>query len=279
MLSSLKLNTLNRWFFLGVTLLAFASLSYNARAVTLAVSGVYDENVNQTNSVDAQAPGNVMSSSAFSTAVGSAFTSGRGGVIHFDTAGNTNAVIYNESLDVNFGSGKHLFITSSQPYNFRHFGSIFSLSGNGAADGSKGLAPADTVSTSATEMTFNFTNITGGLPGERITTAGFTLLSRNGFSQDVSVDWFVSGFANPYITQLDNIDAGAGVDDTFFSFTAPVNSYIFGFRIVYGGATGSNDRRLGIDDLGFITSIVPEPARALFFCMALVGGVMIRRRS
>jgi len=266
-----------KWHFFGMTLLALASMAGSAQAVTLTVTGVYDENVNQTNFVDNQAPGNAMSSSAFATAVGAAFTAGRGGVITFDTSGNTNATVYSETMDVNFGTGKHLIVSSNQPYNFRQFMSIFSISGNGTADGSKGLAAADTVS-NATEMALSFAQITGGLPGEVVTTAGFTLLSRNDFSQGVSIEWFINGLPAAYSTQTDTIGMGAGVDDTFFSFTAPASSYITGVRIVYGGAAPGLDRRLGIDDLGFITATVPEPGRAVFLCMALVGGMMRRRR-
>lgn len=264
--------------FMGAVFGLFSVLPHTARAATVAVSSVYDENVNATNTVDAQAPGNSLSLAQFKTDVSVAFSVGAGGVIGFDTAGNTNAVIYQstEGVVANYGSGRQLTIESSVPYNFRHFSSIFAISGNGdPTAGSKGLAPADTV-TNTGGMRLNFASLTGGAPGEAVTTAGFTLLSRNGFGQSVTVNWFIDGQLTPYHVQTDDIAINAGADDTFFSFVAPANRYVTGFEILYGGTSG--DRRYGIDDLGFITTSVPEPSRVLLLGLGISCLGLRRRR-
>jgi hypothetical protein len=274
-LISLKAPGPGRTCCLVALLLALVNVPQSAEGVTLAVSQVLDENVNQGNVIDSQAPGNAISSTLFAAAVSSAFTAGTGGVINFDTAGDTANVPYSDPLSISYGSGKSFNITSSSSYNVHQFFSLTSISGNGTTGGNKGIASAVT---NITDWTLSFDAITGGSPLEAITTAGFALLSRNGFSQDVIVNWFVDGGVAPYLAQEDNIGSGGGADDTFFSFTAPTGGSITGVQVIFGGATGSNDRRLGIDDFAFTTSNVPEPSRVILLGMALVGGVLRRRR-
>jgi hypothetical protein len=271
----------------GAILLAFASLACNAEAVTLAVSGGYDENAFATNSVDSQAPGNAMSSASFGTAVSSAFTAGRGGVINFDRPNGGNSDDDNnpasETMIISYGSGKSFNITSNAAYDIHNFSSLTAISGfDNSLDVPGGNTPDLThkgialTSTSVYSWTLDFGAITGGIPGEAITTAGFTLLSRNLIQQDVTIDWLLNGSPISAAAQTDNIAIGKAVDDTFFSYTAPANSYISGVRVTFGGSTG--DLRLGIDDLGFITSAVPEPSRVLLLSLALTGCVLRRRR-
>ncbi|MEZ0387953.1 MAG: PEP-CTERM sorting domain-containing protein [Verrucomicrobium sp.] len=272
---------------MGALLLALASFAGNAEAVTLAVSGGYDENAFATNSVDSQAPGNALSSASFGTAVSSAFTSGMGGVINFDRPnGNNNDDDNNpatETMIISYGSGKSFNIKSSAAYDIHNFSSLKAISGyDNSLDVPGGNTPDLThkgialTSASVYTWTLDFGAITGGIPGEAITTAGFTLLSRDLIQQDVTIDWFLNGSSISSAAQTDNIKIGQIVDDTFFSYSAPTNSYISGVKITFGGTTG--DLRLGIDDLGFITSAVPEPSRVLLLSLALTGCVLRRRR-
>jgi len=278
----------DRSLFLGAVLLGLATLPYSAEAVTLAVSGVYNENVFATNTIDSQAPGNAMSSGSFSTAVASAFTSNTGGVITFDRPNGGNSDDdgnpASETMIISYGSGKSFNVTSSAAYDLHNFSSLTAISGfDNSPDPNNGNSPDLThkgfaLSNAAQyNWTLNFGAITGGSLGEAITTAGFTLLSRNGISQNVTIDWFINGSLTPSATQTDSIAINAAADDTFFSYAAPTGSYISGVRVTLGGTSG--DLRLGMDDLGFITSIVPEPSRALLVCMALGACLLRRRRS
>lgn len=260
--------------FLVAILGLLGTLVQHSQAVTLAVSGVYDENAVATNSIDSQALGNAMSSTIFAGEVSAAYAAGNGGVINFDIATDDKNNPASEAMIVNYGAGKSFNITSSSSYDIHVFGTLAAISGN--SNGSRGMASA---SVNITDWTLNFGGVTGGSPGEAITTVGFTLLSRTGFSQGVIVNWFIDGSLTPYSAQTDHIADGGGVDDTFFSFVAPDDSYISGLQIILGGADGINDRRLGIDDIGFTTSIVPELSRAL---LLLLGGIplcMLRRKN
>jgi len=271
-------NSLLRPVLFGALLCTCLGLADDAKAVSLAVSQVYDENTFSTNTVDSQAPGNSLTLAAFSTAVSTAFTNGSGGIINFDIPGNTQDVIQSTALEISYGLGKQFNITSNATYNIHQFSSLTAISGSAAHNNGKGIAASSTF-TNIQDWSFDIGDISGGLPNEAITTLGFTLLSRNGFSQNVNVRWFIDGSASSVLTQTDGIASGGGADDTFFSYTAPTNSYISGFSVSFLGATGSVDRRYGIDDIGFITSsIVPEPSRSVFFCVALTGCFIRRRR-
>jgi len=257
-------------------LAAFACASTDAglRAATLTLSQGYDENTNQPNAVDTQAAGNSLTLTSFSTLVSSAFTAGTGGVINFDTPnGGTGNVNSQSSNTVNFGPKSFSFTsastggtTPSSNVNVASFGSLTPISGSSAD--SKGLI---TTNGTAESWTLNFNSLTGGAVNEAITTMGFTLLSRSGAGQTVQVDWLLNGSSTAAKTQTEAISSTQAGDDTFFSYVAPTGSTITGLRFTFDtlNALTNPDVRLAIDDLAFITSIVPEPSRMAFLGLGI----------
>ncbi|TLD70692.1 hypothetical protein FEM03_10285 [Phragmitibacter flavus] len=300
-LSSYKTHEFGRANILGAIFIGILHFGPNTEAaVTLSVSGIYDENTRAANTIDAEAPGNSVTLAAHTAVVNAAFNLGTGGVINFDQPNGVNADAKGNSdtnnagsktlINVNYGSGKSFAINTSLEFDMHVFTSLAAISGNpGSGGNSKGIAMAGGLGHDLKPgWSLAFGPISGGDPGEAITTMSFALLSRDFTGardpMQVTVEWFLNGSATPSFTQTDMIDdtrytaGGATGDDTFFSYTAPIGTYISGFSTIYGG-TVNTDRRLGIDDIGFTTSIVPEPSRALFMGMAFVGCLMSRRRA
>lgn len=257
-----------------ITFFLSASLSVSTHAaISVGVVGVYDE-ATTTNSVDRNASGNSLASgnpndiAGFTDLVATAFANNTGGVIHFDggTGNNQN------QLDVTYGGGKTFAITtngnnSNNNFNIGPFSSMSEISG------ANGLLPS---STATNIFRFTFGTIS---TGETISSAGFTLLSRDSFAQGVLVEWFLNGSTTVVAASQPIAMAGAqGTDDTFFSYTAPEGSRISSFRISYdtGGAYGS-DERLAIDDLSFIT--IPEPSSILLLGVASASLLGRRKRN
>ena len=259
---------------------ALAPCISSAATIAYGVTGIYDENTIEAASVDTNSSGNSLASTnpndvlGFSSSVAAAFAANAGGVIDFDSQA-TQSGDDNTGLTVSYGGGKTLEITSSTTNaNNRIFASDFTSLG--AISGTNGLISSNSNDT-AWRMTFD--SITGGIPGEIVTSAGFTVLSRNSNAQDLTVQWFIDGetdLANAAFTDVESIAAGANNDDTFFAYTAPNGSAITSFRFTFGGT--ESDKRLGIDDLGFITNAIPEPSSALLTLLGTTAILLRRRR-
>lgn len=184
-------------------------------------------------------------------------------------------------LAITYGGGKTFTITTSLGFaagatitgttvDLRH-----NLTTVSPVSGFSAILPNQ--STGVSSWSFDLGTISNGLVGEAITTVGFTLLSRSGFSQDAAISWFLDGSSVAAAIDTENIGNSSGGDDTFISYTAPAGSKITGFTINYGGSTSANDRRIGIDDLGFITGVVvPEPG-SLALC-GIGAGILLGRR-
>lgn len=254
------------------TLVLLAALP-GAEAATFTTVGVYDSTT-QTNAVDTNASGNLLTSTltndvlGFSTAVANAFSLGFGGVVNFDLPNGADTSVTSDAAGIiaSYASGaKSLTFstsvlagtTASSTFNYATFTSLTPISG------SRGAIPSVT---GATEFTL-------GISGaELVQTLGFTLLSRG--AQPVTVSWFLNGSSTPILSDTEAMGAGSGVDDTFFSYTAPTGSAITAVRVTFDGTVA--DRRHAIDDLGFIT--VPEPGVSALLLGSAVGLALRRRR-
>lgn len=232
-----------------------------AHGATFLSTGIIDEQTNQTNSIAAD-PGGTLA--AYKATVAAAYANDTGGVVNFDLPnGGTGNFNNQTSFTVGYGQSntKELTVTSSTAggsangqMNFTTFSTLTPISGS--STDSKGAIPTDSSST-AWRLAFS------GLPtGEVIDSIGFTVLSRDSKAQTFRLEVFADGdIATPFTTVNETILAGKGVDDTFYSFSAPSGSAITSFRITFDtGNVITADDRLGLDDLAFTTTTaVPEP--------------------
>jgi len=123
---------------------------------------------------------------------------------------------------------------------------------------------------SDTENFHTFSFVTG------LSSVGITVLSRNSSRTiQATVTYFETGTG---VISSELVSAGAGVDDTFFGFTAPVGKTIQSLK-VEATATGSTEDPVNyffaVDDLGYVIA-VPEPSAACLGGLGLLA--MFRRR-
>jgi len=265
-------------------------ISTSHGATAFGVVATYDATGGAANAVDTNASGAALSSmlindvAGFTTAVAAAYAGNTGGVIDMGNGASASATVAIDAdqLNITYATSKTFTITTavtlfsgatgSTTTDLRHnLGTLTPTSGFSA------LLPNR--STAVTSWAFNFGNINGGAIGEAITTIGFTLLSRDNVGENVTVSWFIDGSNSAIFSDTEAMAAGKTLDDTFFSYTAPTGSKITGFSIDFAGTTSATtDGRLGIDDIGFITSVIPEPSAIALLSAAGVIGSLRRRR-
>ncbi|HYE21040.1 MAG TPA: PEP-CTERM sorting domain-containing protein [Tepidisphaeraceae bacterium] len=260
----------------GMSLAAVAAAvlagSASAAPVAYTVVRQYDDTT-ATNAVATNSSGNALSSTAandvagFTGLVATAFDNGAGGVVNFETASNDNP----DGFTAAYGTGKVLAVASSTNVNHTTLSTLTVISGT------QGLIPT---ASATTAWRLSFGGITGGDPGEAVVQAGFTLLSRDAKTQVARVEWFIDGdTTTAAFTDDETITQPKSFDDTFFGYTAPAGSAITSVRISFD-TTGlvASDDRLGIDDLGFITAPVPEPATVSLLALGAMPLLGRRRR-
>lgn len=249
----------------------------SAKAVTITTVGTYDPAA-QANQVDFNASGNLLSSTAatdvggFTANVASAFAGNQGGVVNFDFAANTTFSVIDAVYGLN--GNKNLNITASKVLRATTTTSGTPISGTRIV-----LPDADLASDAYTLTFGNITNTPGGavVPGEFVSQVGLTVLSRNtgAFPSNVTLTAGFSGGGTASQTAL--IDRAQGTDDTFYGFVAPAGQSISTLSVALANTTG--DARALVDDLGFITAVVPEPASATAVLAGLAGLTLRRRRG
>jgi len=262
-----------------LTIACTLSLDAASRAATFETVGTYDAD-----------PGNFVDTDtgttfgAFKSNVSSAFSVDRGGVIDFATgytggfslAGGTRENI-GTSWDASYGTSqsKTLQFTTSVDmllFNNNTSGQVDTISDT------NNLLPIDD------QVQFGLTvgPILNGDPGEIVSEVAFTVLSRdpggsNPGGADVVVTALFSDGSMETIT--DNVDDPVGSDDTFFHFVAPSQESVVSLSFDNLSLEGTpNQRRLPIDDLAFLTRVVPEPSSGLIATLLMLGLVM-RKRS
>ncbi len=281
------------WRTLGGSTLLLATTAQGAFITT----GVYDEQVVQSNTVDFIAPAapgdeakaidTVAKLDTYKTTLTNAFAAGTGGVVTFDSFTPTDSLGTGGSINANFASGaKTLNITTSAPNGL-------SLATNLtnripiSAKGEAGRAATQQGGTNGTALTmgtltglsgtatveFLIGSIDGGAPLEVINSFGITVLSRA--ARDLGIVTAVATFTdNTTAVASRNIGApGAALGDTFYGFIAPTNLGISKVAISY---TINGENSTSFDDLAFTSTVIPEPTS-----LGLLGlGVfmMLRRR-
>jgi len=240
-------------------------------ALVQPTTGTYDEQTTATNSVDTSATAAPNNAATFSTAVSTAYAADLGGVINFDLSANATDTV----LSALYGTSqnKTLTITSNKTLSDQTVTSSTSISGLRVA-----LLGANTLGAGGNDFTLTVGPITGGLTNEAVTRVGLTALSRNttGFPGSFTLTATYSGGGTDSSTFTLSNTSGAG--DTFVGFSAPAGQAISSLAFDGPDATTGQDTRLIFDDLGFVTSVVPEPSMVGLILIPTLGLLSRRRR-
>ena len=251
---------------LSTAALGIALIAPNGSAAFFGpTTGVYDENTDNTNTVDV----NVAGATAFAETVLSAFNADLGGVIDFDTSdvggsqGTEHSATYGTSATQTFN-----FTTSTSGGLAGTTGSFFAISGG------NGFIQIQ----NATSQLYTFNqDDDGAIAGAPLVSQiGFTLLPRSNADYPLDVlatATYTDGSTADVTSTLGNVKQ---TTDTFVSFTAPAGEGIASLNLqsFQTGTTTAVSTRVGIDDLGFVT--VPEPGS---MSLLLVGGTALLARK
>lgn len=211
-------------------------------------TGVYDESVVATNSVDKTAVGSNITLDQFKTDMSTAYTNNTGGVVTFDL------VVAPSELTTRF------FATYGQSNQF-----LFTVTRNDP-DGVGGLNSNNDNGGSAGVLSGSATtsNYLGNNSGSNydiyfnppLVEYGISALSRtSGARRGQMTLYFDTGA--PYIFPAENIAVGLGVDDTFFGYKVTDSRVITRANwtsFIVGTDTPDNGQFVRWDDMGFSTS-------------------------
>ena len=269
-------------------LAAAVILSAVASAHAVPLAGTYDENTTQANTIEQSATfasstgsataANIVTAASFDPTVETQAGLGFGGVLTFDTPINTNDQVPSTGIaspiNATFNGGaKSLDITYTLGTGVAiRQGNLTNRTPISANNGSTPGFAFTTVSEAPGTLTLGFGPVAGGLDNEQVTQAGFTFLSRT--SRNYGVVSATATFSNgdAVTASFTNNVLSAGGQDTFFGFLAPDGSSISGISLSTTGGAG-----FSIDDVGLVTSNVPEPGS---LGLLAAGGLLtlLRRR-
>jgi hypothetical protein len=183
--------------------------------------------------------------SAFSTNVATAYGNNMGGVVDFDVPGD--ALTAAPAIVAKYGSGKTLSIrlTGSSAL------AVSPLQPPSGTSGTTNCLSAPNAAPNLGCITFTVGTITGGLPGEEVTSLAFTYLTQsvaNGIALSATATF--SDNSTSVVTQSINRDTSSPIYDTFFGFVAPSGKSITSVSLA---STTTRADTTYIDDVGFIT--------------------------
>jgi len=188
--------------------------------------------------------------STFATNVAAAYSSNMGGVVSFDVSGD--ALTTAPALVASYGSGSKLLsmgLTASSALD------ISPLAPPSGTAGVTNCLTAPDADPNMGDVTFTMGAITGGQTNEKVTSFSFTFLTEtvlNGLTVTATATF--SDNSTSVVTRTVNRDTTNPTQDTFYGFVAPSGKSITSVSIVSNTTRGETTH---IDDVGFITSIVP----------------------
>ncbi|HLP76019.1 MAG TPA: hypothetical protein VK327_03810, partial [Candidatus Paceibacterota bacterium] len=235
-----------------------------AAQAALPVAGVYDENAISANTVDRSAaflngsgagedPGLVLDVHSFSDLLVPSFEKGLGGVVNFESG----TLDTPKQFTVLFNKGSKRLVISqdtASSYSIKNYVRETRTPISGTHALAKELGSAD--------FEFRFSQITGGAADEEIVAFGATVLGRNNSNARSSWTGVAAiqdreghmGVITNRVADL-NTGTGNGTDDAFFGFRAPTGWFITSVMILSDDGAFTS-----IDDLAFVTAVVPQPA-------------------
>jgi len=186
----------------------------------------------------------------FATHVATAYSSGYGGVVNFDVAGD--ALTSAPAIVANYASSAKTLSIGIMT------NSALAISPLAPPSGTTGVtnclsAPNGTSDPNLGDITFTMGAITGGVPGEKVTSFSFTYLTEtvlNGLTVTVTATF--SDNSTSTVTRTVNRNTSSPVYDTFYGFVAPAGQSITSISLT-SNTTRANTTN--IDDVGFITSV------------------------
>ncbi|MEX2607046.1 MAG: hypothetical protein WD708_06840 [Kiritimatiellia bacterium] len=235
---------------LNALALASRGFVFGAEIPVLDAGGVYDEQTQQANAVDV----NAADAMAFQDELDTAFPAGRGGVVAFeDLADGT----LSDVLHVRFAA-------DTKTLSLRDGGSSTGfesavVTSRTPISGSRALQASDDLQDDGNknDWVLHFGPVVGGELGEAVTSVAFTVLGRDGTAR--VLETITVTYDNGEEDLFQNLDyTGKETADTFVRFDAPAGRSI---RSLVISNTGYDFTSL--DDLGFLTSVLPPSIPAL----------------
>jgi len=212
--------------------------------------------------------------SAFATTITNAIDNDLGATLTFGTSAFSPTTI--GIIDVNFGTSlnRSVTVTASEE--------IQTVSSGGSFDPITGRGITTVSDWSSYTLSFSGVEDAGGsIANSGLVELGFTVLSRSDPDFPLDVEALVT-FDDSSTTSLSSTISGSkGGDNTFFQFEAPSGRLIDSVSLsaFQTGTSTPVSTRIGVDDIGFVTSI-PEPSTySLLGGFLALGAVLLRRRS
>lgn len=241
-------------------LLTISALStpFALQAAIFTTVGIYDENVVVANTVDSSLTSYTVAQ--FTSDVSTAYAANSGGVISFNGFINNTVVT---SIEAPFGTGSTKTLNISFGGGVSHhvalgLGSANPISGQAGGSTAFGQGPNSDNADANVDMDFLFDSITGGEVFEAITKVGLTYVGRtNGGGLDNADNVTITAFFSNATSSSVTTNANNANGERFIGFEAPANTSITRLLI---DIPADINRRVFIDDLGFVTSVVPEPS-------------------
>jgi len=242
-----------------------------ARAATLNIGTVrtYDEQAVQTNTVDGSAVGSI-DFATFVADVAAAYDNNAGGVIDFDVA----EVRGIDRIEATYGTSqaKTLVITDAEPGSGSWWNrDLANISGDRALN-------KDNANIAQADKSNDWIMDIDASSSERVIEIGLTYLTPSSSTASFNVN-VIATFDDATSTALNSMISGspAASNDTFFGIAAPAGRYITQISVLVDPTPGlGNFGRF--DDLGFITTPIPEPTSLMLLGLGAVGFACMRRR-
>jgi hypothetical protein len=207
------------------------------------VVSIYDEQGEQTNTVDFEAEGSTLHLADVKASIGETYTNGFGGVWQCELLYGSKEIVLGYDLE-------------HWPTKRLVFDALSYSIGIGPSDGL--VTPISGshsfVSIAEGTMILRVSDIQSGVPNERLTGFGLTILSSSDVYYQVGYITAEAEFSDGTTNTASRwIHEDVGLGDTFFGFKAPPGASITGLKF-----SNTNSHYIPFDDLVIFTS-VPEP--------------------